>query len=143
MSAEDMKKIIHTAQGRSTRMSNDSVKLNIIGLYTGEFSTCCIIGIIDSNHQRISLNHADQQIGTSDIVNEIDYVGNNSKVVLIFRENFKTPLSQLLINEVQQICQDRQIQLDIQKMDEDKDGTLLSLDGSIQTFPLGKIPPEL
>jgi len=93
---------IHVPQGRSARLTRDTLKnTNITALYTNGISICNIV--ICQSDDKISLTHVDGNTHPDTVRKEIDWVGTeNRKIEVIARERQGQVVAVQVLNFLQE-----------------------------------------
>ncbi len=117
-------KIIHVPQGRSGRLVRLSSEVGIKGLYTYGISCCNILLVIGQD--KISLMHLDTQTHQDTLKAEFDWVNEPDEIILMFREEFKPVVTDLLIYRLNQMQLGKSLVL--KPLNDGMDGIFVHLD---------------
>ncbi|MDB6096027.1 MAG: hypothetical protein JWM09_305 [Francisellaceae bacterium] len=93
-----MSYLIHTPQGKTTRLNKSTQLKEILGLYTDEFSICQFVVLIGQD--RISLTHADIRTPAQVIEEEIKWVGEDCEKVLIYNKEYAQKVRAVISNQI-------------------------------------------
>lgn len=120
----DSKFIIHVPQGRSGRIDKTVEHDKVGSLFTYGIKTCQVVSFIGK--ERFSLMHVDNMIFMGAIDNELQWVGKEAKVIILYREEF--PAGTILHSSILAHLVDRGVEHQSILLARDRDGIQLFSD---------------